>query len=415
MLLKNASYLDENFNIVEMDLLIRDRKVLINESWEGSTEEIIDCSNYIIIPGLFNSHYHGYSNVAKGLGKDMKIEDWCNESIQGEIQKKLFENIGNLSEMEYQIVCMKGYIDMVKNGVTFVSESSSGNNPRVVAEGLSKVGLRGIVDTYDQIEEYYLKQIGEVSFATHLLEEEDITDIAIQDCINKKDKYPSSFFLTHCMENDWRKDLIYSSYQKSSIKLYNEKKLLDDRTVLYHGVYLDEEDFDLLTNSGASIVHCPVSNFWTGAGIAPINNMLEKGINVCIGTDYGSVDIWESMKVAYLLLKNNVNINRFKAEDIFQMATLNGAKAYHQVSLGSIQHGFYADLVFIEKDEFIPSINTSHFSTILHNLLMDLKEERIHHVMINGEWIMRDRNLQMIDEAEINEKYKRIVDKLFII
>jgi 5-methylthioadenosine/S-adenosylhomocysteine deaminase len=222
MLLKNASYMDENFHIVQGDLLISDGKIIVKEPIVDRAVEVIDCSNYFIIPGLFNSHYHGYSYVAKGIGKDIKIEDWCNESIQGIIQKQLFENIENLSDYDYQIVCMKSYVEMVKNGITYVSESEPGNNPGVVAEGIYKVGLRGIVDTYGNIGEYFAKQTNDVSYGTHLLEEEDITNETIVDCIHNKEKYSSSLFLTHCMENDWRRDLIYSKYQKSSVKLYKE-------------------------------------------------------------------------------------------------------------------------------------------------------------------------------------------------
>lgn len=413
MLLKNASYLDENFNIVQGDLFISDGKINIKEPLVDKAAEVIDCSNYLIIPGLFNSHYHGYSYAAKGIGKDIKIENWCNDSVQGKIQNQLFENIDKLSDDEYQVLCMKSYMEMVKNGITYVSESEPGNNPGAVAKGISTVGLRGLVDTYGKIEEYFSKQHNDVTYGTHLLEEEDITDDTLADCIHNKEKYYSSLFLTHCMENDWRRDLIYANYQKSSVQLYKEHNLLDENTILFHGVYLNDEDMELLTNSGSSVVHCPVTNFWSGAGIAPINRMLDKGINVCIGTDYSSTDIWETMKLAYLLLKNNAPVDRFKAEDIIQMATLNGAKAYHQESLGSIKDGFFADLVFIEKDPLIPSIHTSHFSTIVHNLIMETNEEKFHHVMINGKWIMRDKKLLTVDETEINEKYKEILDKIY--
>jgi 5-methylthioadenosine/S-adenosylhomocysteine deaminase len=234
----------------------------------------------------------------------------------------------------------------------------------------------------------------------------------LANCVTIKKKY-DSIHLTHCMENDWRKDLIFSKYGKSSVELYNERDLLDNKTILFHGVHLNEKDIDILSKTGATVVHCPVSNFWTAAGIAPVSSMLEKGVNVCIGTDYASVDIWETMKVAYFLLKNNAPIQRFMAEDVFKMATQNGAAAYHQDSHGSIQNGFAADLVFIKKDSFTPDIHTGDFSTVVHNLLMETSKERIYHVMVDGDWIMFDRKLQTVNEEEINKGYQQMIEKVY--
>ena len=74
-------------------------------------------------------------------------------------------------------------------------------------------------------------------------------------------------------------DLIYSQYGKSSIELYKEQGLLDNKTIFFHGVHLNEIDIDLLAEAGSSVVHCPVSNLSTGAGIAPsVSSMLEKGV-----------------------------------------------------------------------------------------------------------------------------------------
>ncbi|WP_246944680.1 amidohydrolase family protein [Bacillus pinisoli] len=413
MLLKNASYLNHEFSLAKGDLFINDGKIIIDGLPQDDTLEVIDCDDYVIIPGLFNSHYHGYSYVAKGIGRDIKIEEWCKDSPQGRVQNQLFKSIDGLSDEEYQVICMKSYMEMAKKGITFVSESEPGNNPGITAEGIRKIGLRGFVDTYHQIEEYYERQQQNLTFGTHLLEEEDITDETILSCLQAKEKYPSSLFLTHCMENDWRRDLIYSAYNKSSIVLYKEHGLLDHKTVLFHSVYANDHDIELIRDAGSSIVHCPVSNHWTGAGIAPIGRMLEKGINVCIGTDYASTDIWETMKAAYFLLKNHRPMDRFTAEDIFKMATISGAKAFHQPSLGSIKHGYDADLVFIKKDCFIPSIHTDGFSNLVHNLLFETKEEQIQHCLVQGRWIMRDRQLLLVDEEEINKKYMDILNKLF--
>ncbi|MDQ1146657.1 5-methylthioadenosine/S-adenosylhomocysteine deaminase [Bacillus sp. SORGH_AS 510] len=413
MLLKNASYLDENWNIVTGDLIIEDGVIKLGyENNSENDDNLIDCHDYIIIPGLFNAHFHGYSLLAKGLAKEMKIESWCNDTVQGKIQTKFFENLDQLSSEEYESVCLKANAEMVKNGITFVSENEPAYWPELVAGAIEKIGMRGILDTHTNIEDYYQKNVGNVSFGTHLLEEEDITEETLEECVRKKREF-DSIYMTHCMENDWRKDIIYKNFERSSLELYNEKGLLDEKTVLYHGVHMNEKDIEIVAEANASVVHCPNSNLWSGAGMAPISSMLEKGVNVCLGTDFGSVDIWETMKTSYYLLKLGSPFNRYQAVDIFMMATVNGAKAYQQKRLGAIKEGYKADLVFIKKDSLIPQVNREEFSTIVHNLLFETRVEHIRHVMIDGKWVMFDRVLLTMDEKELDKNFINVLEKVY--
>lgn len=101
---------------------------------------------------------------------------------------------------------------------------------------------------------------------------------------------------------------------------------------------MSEKDIRHVAEKSSSVVHCPISNLWSGAGQANVKEMLRQKVNVCLGTDYAHTDMWEVMRMAYYLLKLNTEVTEFSAEDIFQMATLNGAKAYGlDGEIGSIQ------------------------------------------------------------------------------
>lgn len=216
--------------------------------------------------------------------------------------------------------------------------------------------------------------------------------------------------MTHCLENEWRLKIVKSKFGKSSIDLYNDMNLLDDKTVLFHGVYMSEDDIELVAKHNSSVVHCPLSNLDTGAGVADVNFMLEKGVNVCLGTDYSHTNVWELMRLTYYLLKINNPVNKYSAEDIFRMATVNGAKAYKlQDDIGQIKNGYKADLVFIKKDTNLePLLNKVNFSTYLYNLLFYSKADSVKHVMIDGKWIMKDRKLITVDERKIVNNYNQI-------
>src|SRR5699024_10743367 len=155
----------------------------------------------------------------------------------GKIQQLLFDYLENeISERDFAYVAQKSYIDMVKNGVTFVSDSDP-QSPQLLSDAMNEIGVRGMIDTYEEIEDYYSKPAGNVLFGTHLLEEEDMTNDELLNLKKAKDKY-NTIMMTHCLENEWRFNIVKSKFGKSSIDLYNEMDLLDDKTVLFHGVYM---------------------------------------------------------------------------------------------------------------------------------------------------------------------------------
>lgn len=410
MRLKNVTFLNENMKFETRDLSIENNKIRFNFE-DKDKENTVDCESYLVIPGLINAHFHSYSPLTKGLMKEMELQEWSNNSEQGKIQQLFFDYVDKeISEEDFLAVAQKSYIDMVKGGVTFVSDSDP-QTPQLLAEAMDEVGIRGIIDAYEEIGDYYNQSVGNVSFGTHLLEEEDITTEELHNVKSMKDKY-NSIMMTHCLENEWRFNIVTSKYGKSSVELYDEMDLLDNHTVLFHGVYMSENDIDLIVKYKSSIVHCPISNLDTGAGVANVDTMLEKSVNVSLGTDYGHTNMWELMRLTYYLLKINNPVNKYSAEDIFKMATVNGAETYNlQDNIGKIKEGYNADLVFIRKgSNFEPLLETKDFSSYLYNLLFHSQDDSVRHVMVDGKWIMRDKKIMTIDEEEVEKEYNRIAE-----
>jgi cytosine/adenosine deaminase-related metal-dependent hydrolase len=114
-----------------------------------------------------------------------------------------------------------------------------------------------------------------------------------------------------------------------------------------HAAHVTKKDIKILSESGASVVQCPRSNHLLRVGKAPVELLLESGINVCIGTDSLAsnidLDLWEEMRFAYL-------VNRVNAQQVIRMATINGARALGlEDVIGSIEPGKDADLIAVES------------------------------------------------------------------
>jgi 5-methylthioadenosine/S-adenosylhomocysteine deaminase len=108
--------------------------------------------------------------------------------------------------------------------------------------------------------------------------------------------------------------------------------LLDEKSVLAHCIWITDKDIDILAERKAHVVHCPLSNLKLGSGIAPIAKLLERGVNVALGTDSAAssnrLDIWEAGKIAALLQKGvNHDPTLLGSREAVKMMTIKGLKA----------------------------------------------------------------------------------------
>ena len=129
---------------------------------------------------------------------------------------------------------------------------------------------------------------------------------------------------------------------------------LNERTVAVHCVALSDHDIELLAESGASVVHCPVSNMRLGCGASPVVKLLKAGVNVALGTDGAasacSLSMFEQMRTAGLIAKGfSQDPTQLTVNQIIRMATINGANALKlDREVGSLAVGKSADLAAID-------------------------------------------------------------------
>ena len=109
--------------------------------------------------------------------KDMALENWADTSVQGIVQQAFFTYVDEkMTENDLWILSQKSYIDMVRGGITFVSESDPLASPATQKKIIESIGIRGMVDAYEDLQEGDAVSTGKVRLGSHLLEEEDITE-----------------------------------------------------------------------------------------------------------------------------------------------------------------------------------------------------------------------------------------------
>jgi len=166
-----------------------------------------------------------------------------------------------------------------------------------------------------------------------------------------KREFPDAYVHTHISENTTEVAWVHDLFPEAEYAdVYDNYGLLDERTVLAHGVHLTEEELDLLGRRGARISHCPNSNLFLGSGLFRLHHVLEAGVIVGLGTDIGAgttPSMFTAMADAYKVQQvQGVSLSPF---ELWYLATLGGARALSlDDESGSLEAGKSADFLVLD-------------------------------------------------------------------
>jgi 5-methylthioadenosine/S-adenosylhomocysteine deaminase len=143
---------------------------------------------------------------------------------------------------------------------------------------------------------------------------------------------------------------------RTPIQVLHDVGLLHERTLLAHAVHLTDADIELIAAAKAHVVHNPASNAKLASGLCRVRDLLDAGVNVCLGTDGAAsandIDLWMAIRLAgFLPSMVKGNPSELSARELIRMATINGAKALGVAdTLGSIEVGKRADIILLDPD-----------------------------------------------------------------
>lgn len=409
MWLSDVSYLTLEGRLGHADLGVESGLITEMAPAGGDRPASFDCSPYIVLPGLVNAHFHCASTVLRGLDVGLELIEWGGESPQGRLQDRLFKWLDDPAEAEgIAAVCRKEYLDLLRQGVTFVADSGFGEGlgPQESASLFDEVGLRGCVDAYDAIDTLPVE-----AFCAHLPEEEDMTSDALDAAVRRREQL-DPIFMTHCLETDWRRDRVLADWGASSVHVFAEQGLLGPKTVLFHGCLTGDDDIAAIAAASSSIVHCPVSNLASTGLVAPTARWLDAGVRVAVGTDFANTNLWEALRVTWLLLGQQGRRGLDVARLVLRMATRDGALAYGRNDLGEIVVGGRADLALLDADAMLPYVDRGDVSTIAQAILTQGRSQIVRRVMVGGRWVLDEGGPTLVDGKAVDQAYSGVLRRL---
>ncbi|MCE5198876.1 MAG: amidohydrolase family protein [Armatimonadota bacterium] len=193
-------------------------------------------------------------------------------------------------------------------------------------------------------------------------------------------------------------------------RLLESVGLLTKGVSLAHCVHLASDEIELIAHSGAGIVHCPRSNAFLGAGVAPVTELLIEGARVSLGTDSAGscmrLDFFEEMRFALGIARAvRQEAAMLMAKDVLRMATIGGAETLGlDESVGTLEVGKRADMVAVDISKMLPG-------ECVELAIISRSPSDVIFTMVDGVEISRNGRATMVDEltceAELKEHMER--------
>ena len=407
--------------IRKADLYVEGNRIVsIDEEPKGfQAEKIIEGKDRLAIPGLINCHTHSYMSFMRNVADDLSFMDWLFGTIDP-IEQKMTD------EDTYWGACL-AIIEMMKSGTTCFNDMQMNihQTTRAVKEsGMRAVICRGLVGSGDdEGGQMRLRQAFEERDAARDCDRLSFMlgphapytcDEGYMRIVSEEAKKNHMRIHVHLSESESEIQQIKEKYGCSPIEMAERNGLFDVPAIAAHCVQITESDMEILKAKGVSVVTNPASNMKLGNGFAPVPEMLEKGINVCIGTDgaasNNSLNLFHEMSLLALIHKGVKRTPQcISAAQNFRIATINGAKALGlSEEIGSLEVGKKADIAILNLNT--PSLTPRN--NLLAGLSYSANGSEVETVIIDGKITMENRRVLTMDEEVVYEKVNEIITRM---
>ncbi|MBE6564155.1 MAG: amidohydrolase [Ruminococcaceae bacterium] len=385
---------------------------------QGEFDQIKDMRSRLLIPGLYNTHCHCAMSLFRGYGEDMPLQSWLNDRI--------FPAEDRLTDKAVYGASLLSIAEMIQNGIVSFSDMYffCDQTAKAVAESGIKANLSRSIVSFDENEvpatsvryqegvalhrEWHGAEHGRirVDMSVHA----EYTNVARM-CRAVADyaKENKLGVQLHLSETEKEHNDCLKKRGITPLVFFEQTGLLDVPVTAAHCVYVSDEDMALIREKNVTAAHNPVSNLKLASGVMRLPDMLERGINVTLGTDgsasNNTLDILKEMYIASILQKGITRkADGIASAEMVKMATLNGACAQGRENSGRLAVGYRADIVALDLD----ALNNIPLYDPLHTLLYSANASNVCMTMVDGSILYENGEFTTLDIEQIKYNMKDI-------
>ncbi|QQU39432.1 amidohydrolase [Morganella morganii] len=384
-------------------------------------KKVLDVKGDIVMPGLINTHTHGSMTVFRSLGDDVpdRLHRYIFPLENKLVSRDMVRTGANLANIE-----------MIKGGVTTYADMYYFEDE--VAKTVDKAGLRAVLgetiinfpvadaQTPEEGIAYAVRFINKYkdhpriipAFAPHAPYTNTTENLQKITALSEELNVP---VMIHLAETDREKEEIAKrTGGKSPVQYMADIGVLNNRLLAAHVIMADENDLNLLKKYDVGVAHNISANTKSAKGVAPVTQMLEKGIRTGLGTD-------GPMSSNTLTTMNELNlvgkIHKLETKNraamppltVVEMATMGSARALHMDDkIGSLETGKLADIIVVDTKapNMVPVY--SPYAALVYGA----NGANVRHTIVDGVILMEDRQLLTVNENEIIQDAQRFAEKV---
>ncbi len=389
----------------------------VNDRINSEAEFKIDGKNKAVLPSFFNAHTHSAMTLFRGYADDMPLLQW--------LEKKIWPLEQKLDEQDVYIGAKLACLEMIKSGTTFFNDMYwywKGTAKAVEETGIKAAISPVFIDLFDQEKAKEQIKLNEKLYndckdfserVMFSLGPHAIYTVSKESLQWTKEFADKNNLLIHIHLSETKNEVesCIKEHKKTPVEYLNDIGFLGENVIACHSVWLNKKEIGILAKNNVKIAHNPSSNMKLAVGNALQYEQLKKaGILMSMGTDgcasNNNMDMFEEMKIASLLQKMHYhNPTLMPAKEVFEMATINGAKTFN-IDSGIVEQGKTADMILINlKDvHLVPRHN------LISNIVYAANSSCVNTTICDGKILMQNRIVK--GEDKIKEEAQKTAEDL---
>ncbi len=409
----NGYILNKNFEITTENVFVEGNKIVqIGGENEGAIE-IYDLKGNLLMPSFKNAHTHSAMTFARSFADDLPLDRWLNEMIFPMEARLTGQDIYDLSRL--------AFLEYLTSGISACFDMYY--FPEDMARASVDAGFRTVMcgavnnfkESVEYLDEYYKRYNNYselVSYKLGFHAEYTTSPEIMKGIAGLAERYQAPVF-THSSETKGEVQGCIERYGKTPTALFEELGLFNYGGGAFHSVWVSDEDLEIYKRHGVWAVMNASSNCKLASGIAPFAKMVDKGINLAVGTDGPSsnnaLDMFREMYLISATQKlQNEDASAADPLDILKASTIGSAHCMGLCDCDVIDEGKAADLIVID----LHRPNMQPINNILKNIVYSGSKENVKMTMINGEILYENGEFINTDVEKIYRNAQKVIDRI---
>ncbi len=381
--------------------------------------EVVDCSGCYLMPGLVQTHVHLVQTMFRGIAEDLGLLDW--------LRRFIWPLEAAHDEASVRACVRLGLGELITTGTTTILDMGTTRWGDVVAEELVRSGIRArfgqammdmgehvpadLVEntrasldaSADLLKRWSKAGAGRIGYAYAPRFALSCTRELLE-AVGMLAKMSETLVHTHSNESVEERSAVQGVTGMSPIGYLEQVGIATPRTIIAHGVHVDDAELQILRESGSAVTHCPSSNLKLGSGVADVVRLRQARITVGIGADGAAcnneLDGFQEVRLATLLARTLRGQGALTAADALVMATRDGARALHmEEETGSLVAGRRADILVIDSERL-----AGPGGDPVARIVFGGGSRGVRDVLIDGTFIVRGGAPLLFDPTEVRAK-----------